>query len=189
LTIEPVTAFDQNLWRRLEAYRIGPPDASLTFAVRLARENRWPIEYAERAIDEYKRFCYLAKTAGHEVTPSDAVDQVWHLHLTYSRDYWQAFCPDVLQAELHHGPTAGGQVERTRYYDQYAATLNSYEKAFGEPPPKEIWRDANRRFNIDPLGFRVNPRDAIVFSRPCAGLVAIFIAISALAVGWFLGGS
>ncbi len=43
--------------------------------------------------DEYRRFAFLAATAGHPVTPSDAVDQAWHLHLTYSRDYWDRFCP------------------------------------------------------------------------------------------------
>lgn len=79
------------LWQRIAAHRIGPADASFTFAARLARENRWSLADAENVIEEYRRFCYLAMTAGHEVTPSDAVDQAWHLHLTYSRDYWEVF--------------------------------------------------------------------------------------------------
>jgi hypothetical protein len=79
------------LWRELERYEIGPTDAALTFAARLARKNRWNAGFAERVIGEYKRFCFLAVTAGHEVTPSDAVDQAWHLHLTYSRDCWERF--------------------------------------------------------------------------------------------------
>lgn len=102
-------AFTTALWQRLAAHDIGPAEASLSFAARLARENRWREAHADAVIHEYKRFCYLACTAGHEVTPSDAVDQVWHLHLTYSRDYWEVFCPEVLQADLHHGPTAGGK--------------------------------------------------------------------------------
>jgi hypothetical protein len=32
----------------------------------------------------------------HIVTPSEQVDQVWHLHLTYTRSYWDEFCPNVL---------------------------------------------------------------------------------------------
>ncbi|MEX0341782.1 MAG: hypothetical protein AB3N06_04280 [Erythrobacter sp.] len=160
-----MSATSTDLWQRLAAYEIGPADAALSFTQRLARENRWSSEHATRVVREYKRFCYLAKTAGHEVTPSDSVDQAWHLHLTYSRDYWHRFCPEVLGADLHHGPTAGGQVERTRYYDQYAATLKSYEEAFGEAPPPDIWPDANRRFNIDPRSFRVNPRDVFVVPR------------------------
>ena len=150
---------------RLFAYRIGPEDAAFSFSERLSRENRWTADFASRVIREYLRFCYLAVTQGRDVTPSDAVDQVWHLHLTYSRDYWQRFCPEVLGMELHHGPTAGGQVERARYYEQYAQTLALYEDAFGEPPPPDIWSSAARRFGVDPFAFRVNPKDTFVFPR------------------------
>ena len=86
-----------------------------------------------------KRFCFLAATVDHQVTPSDAIDQAWHLHLTYSRDYWERFCPAVLGRPLHHGPTAGGSAEQHRYFEQYAATLKSYEQAFGAPPPADLW--------------------------------------------------
>ena len=184
-----MSAIATDLWQRLAAYEIGPPDASLTFAARLARENRWSAAFTERVIREYKRFCWLAVMAGHEVTPSDAVDQAWHLHLTYSRDYWERFCPDVLGTPLHHGPTAGGQVERTRYYDQYARTLQSYEEHFGAVPPADIWAPAARRFGVDPLSFRVNPRDVVVLGR--TGVVAaIAIAGMLLMAGALvLGGS
>ncbi|MEK6230809.1 MAG: hypothetical protein N2A42_03075 [Luteolibacter sp.] len=33
---------------------------------------------------EYKRFVALAMLAGHPVTPSEEVDQAWHLHLVYT---------------------------------------------------------------------------------------------------------
>ena len=182
-----MSALSSDLWQRLAAYEIGPADATFSFAQRLSRENRWSDEFSSRVIREYKRFCYLAITAGHEVTPSDAVDQAWHLHLTYSRDYWQRFCPEVLQADLHHGPTAGGKVERTRYYGQYAATLKSYEDAFGEAPPADIWPDAQRRFGVDPLSFRVNPRDVVVLPRRLARALA-FGAIGLAALAIVLGG-
>ncbi|QYJ06309.1 glycine-rich domain-containing protein [Qipengyuania flava] len=183
-----MTAHSSDLWQRLAAYEIGPADAAFSFTQRLSRENRWSDAFTERVLREYKRFCYLAKTAGHPVTPSDAVDQAWHLHLTYSRDYWERFCPEVLEADFHHGPTAGGKVERARYYDQYAATLKSYEDAFGEAPPEDIWPDAQRRFGADPLSFRVNPRDVVVMPRRLAGALAIgAIVLAAAAVllgGW-----
>lgn len=171
------------LWQRIADYAIGPADASLTFAARLARENRWSLAHAERVIGEYKRFCYLAMTAGHEVTPSDAVDQAWHLHLTYTRDYWQTFCPDVLGAELHHGPTRGGPGERERFYGQYAATLAAYEAVFGAPPPSDIWPAASRRFSVDPQGFRVNFSDGIFIPRR----VALALGLLAVAAGWLAG--
>lgn len=177
---------DSDLWERLSAHTIGPAHAAFSFTARLARENRWTPDYVERVVTEYKRFCYLACTAGHEVTPSDAVDQVWHLHLTYSRDYWGEFCPEVLGTDLHHGPTAGGEVERTRYYDQYAQTFASYEAAFGEPPPADIWPSAGRRFGKDPLGFRVNPSDVMVLDRRTAllgalGWIVLGVAITLIA--------
>jgi hypothetical protein len=172
-------AADHPLWRALQGYRVGPADAELSFLARLARENGWTASFAERVFEEYLRFCFLAVTAGHEVTPSDEVDQAWHLHLTYSRDYWQRFCPEVLGASLHHGPTAGGSRERARYFEQYARTLQSYEAAFGTPPA-DVWPDARRRFLEDPKARRVHPRDGIVISRWTARIVLLLVA--ALAV-------
>jgi hypothetical protein len=174
---------DDPLWHRIAAHRIGPDDASLTFAARLARENRWSLPHAEAVIGEYNRFCYLAITAGHEVTPSDAVDQAWHLHLTYSRDYWQVFCPQVLGADLHHGPTRGGSPERARFYQQYAATLAAYEATFGAAPPANIWPAARRRFSVDPKGVCVNFYDGIFLKRR----VALALGLLAFVGGWLAG--
>lgn len=171
----------------VEAYEIGPPDAALTFSARLARENRWAPDFAERVIAEYKRFCFLAVTAGHEVTPSDAVDQAWHLHLTYSRDYWERFCPDVLGTPLHHGPTAGGSAEGDRYFEQYARTLKSYETAFGHLPPADIWPDARTRFLEGPRAVRVHPREVILLPRRRAMICGVGLAALLLAIGWLLG--
>lgn len=177
-----MSALETPLWQRLDGYQIGPADAAFTFAQRLARENRWSEDYANRVIHEYKRFAWLACEAGHEVTPSDAVDQAWHLHLTFTRDYWDRFCPEVLGMPLHHGPTAGGTAERTRYYDQYAQTLASYQAHFGEPAPFDIWPDARRRFIVDPRAVRVNPADALIVPRPIAYGFAAAIAIAFLAL-------
>jgi len=167
------------LWHRLEAYCIGPDDAEFTFQQRLARENGWSEGHASRVVAEYRRFCYLAVRSGQPVTPSDAVDQAWHLHLTYSRDYWERFCPDVLRTRLHHGPTAGGQAERDRYYRQYAETLAIYEQTFGASPG-DIWPDANRRLYLDPLARRVHPRDYWIVSRRFGIAVMIFVPIAAI---------
>lgn len=38
------------LWERIADHHIGPPDASLTFVARLARENRWDAAHAEAVI-------------------------------------------------------------------------------------------------------------------------------------------
>lgn len=179
-TIRPA-ALDHPLWVALLNYSIGPDDAALSFAARLARENGWSEAEAERVIGEYKRFCFLAVTAGHEVTPSDAVDQAWHLHLTYSRDYWERFCPDVLGRPLHHGPTAGGAGEGHRYFEQYARTLHSYERIFGESAPDDLWPDARRRLVEDPKARRVHPRDGFFVTWRQAWLILGAAALAAIA--------
>ena len=183
----PATATDTELWQRLAEYSIGPKDVALDFPGRLARENRWGRAFTDRVIGEYKRFCYLAVAGDEEVTPSDAVDQVWHLHLTYSREYWDEFCPNVLGAELHHGPTAGGAREKSRFYDQYAATLAAYEEAFGEAPPADIWPDAKRRFVRDPRAFRVNPNDGMVLDQRHAILGAVAWVALGMGIAAILG--
>lgn len=163
---------DQLLWSSLSQYNIGPAGAAFGFADRLARENGWRRAHADRVIEEYRRFCFLAVTEGHPVTPSDAVDQAWHLHLTYTRDYWERFCPEVLGRPLHHGPTEGGRSEQDRYYTQYAGTLKSYEAAFG-PAPADIWPSAARRLIDDPRARRVHPRDVFILPKATAWLLAL----------------
>ena len=85
---EQATCLSDPLWARIKGFALDDPASSLPFSQRLARENGWSRHFACRAIEEYKRFCYLAMTAGHSVSPSDAVDQAWHLHLLYTRSYW-----------------------------------------------------------------------------------------------------
>ena len=137
---------DAALWERIRSFEFDDPDASLTFSGRLARENGWDLEFALRAIEEYKRFMFLLCVAGHPCTPSDEVDQVWHLHLVYTRSYWQDFCPNVLQREIHHGPTLGGEEEQGKFNDWYARTKTTYAERFRHEPPRELWPDSKTRF-------------------------------------------
>ena len=174
------------VWQRLYCYQIGPDDAALGFAARLARENGWSAGHAARVIDEYRKFVFLAVTGERDVTPSDAVDQVWHLHLTYTRDYWEHFCPEVLGKQLHHGPTAGGDTERGRFFRQYADTLKRYEAVFG-PAPADIWPSAHQRLIEDPRARRVHPRDTIMISRKAvrrAMVALLVVAAIALLLWW-----
>ena len=131
--------FDRDLWARLETMEIDPPDAATRFRHRLKQYNTWTDEFAARVTKEYRRFLYLAARAGHPVTPSDTVDQAWHLHLIYTRHYWEELCGRILELQLHHEPSAGGTVESNRFERQYEQTIASYKAAFGEAPPADIW--------------------------------------------------
>lgn len=135
----------QALWQRLQAHRFEDAALGLDLTRRLAREQGWSLADARAAVEEYRRFCLLACLSGTPVTPSEAVDQVWHLHLTYSRDYWERWCGQALQRPLHHDPTPGGADAGRTYVRQYADTLALYELCFG-PPPSRWWPATHERF-------------------------------------------
>ncbi|PWJ21028.1 hypothetical protein [Jannaschia seohaensis] len=72
--------------------------------------------------------------------PSKAVDAVWHLHLTHTRDHWQRFVPQALGGrDVHHEPGAPAG-----HSADYSDTLRRYEREFGEGPPKGIWARSGR---------------------------------------------
>jgi hypothetical protein len=136
---------ESELWQRINTFALDDVNSSLPFSARLARENGWWRNYACRVVGEYKRFCFLAVTAKHSVTPSGDVDQAWHLHLLYTRSYWDGFCAHALGRPLHHGPTRGGVEETDKFREWYELTLASYERIFGKPPP-DIWPSVEARF-------------------------------------------
>jgi hypothetical protein len=140
-------SLEPQLWEKIQAFELDDPDAALTFSERLARENAWTIDYALRSIDEYKKFMYLICITDHPLTPSDQVDQVWHLHLLYTQSYWIRFCEGVLKRTIHHGPTKGGVNEQEKFYDWYEKTKQLYRLTFQENPPKDIWPLSSDRFN------------------------------------------
>lgn len=128
-------AAQQALWQRLQAYRFGEDDDALpVFVRRVAKDAGVSPAVAAQAIEEYRRFCFLACSGGEDATPSALIDQVWHTHLTDTREYWQRFCPQVLQTTLHHRPGRGDAADAARHAAQYRTTLARYRCYFGEPP-------------------------------------------------------
>lgn len=154
------------LYKRIQAFALDRPDSQLSFSQRLAKDNGWSSGYTQRAIEEYKKFIFLAVAAGHPVTPSDQIDQVWHLHLTYTRLYWQEFCPKILQTTLHHEPTRGGSSEQLKFGSWYSKTLESYEQFFGHIPPIDIWPKPKDRFGRDLHFIWINSQQSWVLSKP-----------------------
>jgi len=138
----------QQLYQRICAYELDDPSHEIGFLAHLMRANGWSRPFALGAIEEYRKFVFLALVADHPVTPSDQVDQVWHLHLLFSDAYWNDFCPRVLGRPLHHHPTKGGQEERDRFHGLYRATISSYRQHFGEPPA-DLWPPVDVRFGRD----------------------------------------
>ena len=138
----------QQLYQRISDYELDDPSDEFGFLAHLMCANGWNHQFALRAIEEYRKFVFLALVADHPVTPSDQVDQVWHLHLLCSEAYWNDFCSGVLGRPLHHQPTRGGKAERERFHEQYRATIDSYRQHFGEPPA-DLWPPVDVRFGRD----------------------------------------
>src|SRR5687767_8480368 len=162
------------LWQRIQAYALDDPMSARPFSLRLAAENGWKPGFTQRAIEEYRRFAFLAAAAGHPVSPSDAVDQVWHLHLIYTRSYWDEFCAGVLGRPLHHHPSLGGPEESAKFARWYAQTLDSYRRLFGEDPPADLWpppgtpHAEHRR--VDPRQAWVVPKAGVLVKALAAAL-------------------
>jgi hypothetical protein len=153
----------RELWRRIEQHDF-ESDTPLNFTGRLARDHGWSFEDARAAVEAYRRFCFLAIISPTPVTPSDIVDEVWHQHLIYSRDYWTIWCGERLRAPLHHDPTPGGAEAQMTYRAQYAETLALHERVFGPPSPK-LWPATHLRFGR--LRYQITDRSrSLVIPEP-----------------------
>lgn len=100
------------------------------------KKTGYKLTDAKALLEEYRRFVYLCVIAPGQMRPSSYVDEVWHIHLTVTQDYWDRFCPDVLGRKLHHIP--GGPAPKDD--PQFEETLALYEAEFGVTPLERYWR-------------------------------------------------
>jgi hypothetical protein len=173
------------LWTKLASFEINEEDATFTFENRLARENGWSRTYSERVMAEYRKFLFLCATAGHPCSPSEPVDEAWHLHMIYTRSYWERLTP-ILPSPLHHHPSKGGTKESAKFEDWYARTLDSYRVHFGEEPPPDIWPPIGQQLKkhtipIDTRYHLVIPRRVLRKTAFAAVGASVFLLA---AVGW-----
>lgn len=176
----------QALWQRIRAHPFEQPAQPRDFLRCLAREQGWSLTDARAAIEEYRRFCCLQTLCTQPLSPSAAVDQVWHLHLTWSIDYWQRWCPQVLQRPLHHQPATGAE-PAGQFLEQYARTLAFYEQVFGSPPLR-WWPATSRQLRQAAHPRWVDPAKAWIIAKPDwtrwrARLSSPRLALSLLALG------
>lgn len=126
------------LWQKINSFPIDDP----AFTRKLSKENNWDTAFTERAIREYKRFVYLCCTLPNGASPPPVVDEVWHLHILYSKNYWEEFCDKTLGRKLHHHPSRGGPEEKERHIAWLKDTIENYRLIFEEEPPEDIWNAA-----------------------------------------------
>ncbi|MBW8682952.1 hypothetical protein [Chitinophaga rhizophila] len=127
------------LWTKIQAFSFDNGTAVNTFAKKLAAEQQWTPDFTRRAIEEYKKFMLLCCISPTGAAPSNVVDEVWHLHLTYTQSYWTDFCKNTLGRDVHHYPSDGGTSEDYRHLAWYKRTRQLYRNIFETTPPEDIW--------------------------------------------------
>jgi uncharacterized protein (TIGR04222 family) len=105
----------------------------------LAAKQNWSPGFTAQVVEEYRKFLFLCCISPNGASPSQAVDEAWHLHLTYTKSYWTDLCKNTLSINIHHHPSQGGDEEDHKHREWYAETLQFYESVFGSPPPDDIW--------------------------------------------------
>lgn len=168
---------DPELWNRIQAYNLDQPAVSLPFSARLAHENEWTLEFSLQAIEEYKKLIYLICVSDDMLTPSQEVDEVWHLHLVYTRAYWDDFCAGTLGRDIHHNPTEGGANEDTQFLHAYQRTRQRYTEEFGAEPPADLWPSAAVRF-----GAAMQQGSSTILGIEVAHILAGLLLLLALAL-------
>ena len=125
-----------DLWNRIATYPLPADSGGRSFEEQLRADQKIRPETARRGIEEYRRFLYLSALNEGRTVPSKAVDAVWHLHLSHTRDYWDRFVPEVLEGRpIHHTPGTP-----TGHRADYTRTQSRYLAEFGQLPPKGIWQ-------------------------------------------------
>lgn len=140
------------LWQKIDTFPLDDP----AFTQKLAKENNWTPHFTARAISEYKRFIYLCCILPNGASPPPVVDEVWHLHILYTVNYWEEFCDKTLGRKLHHHPSRGGSEEKERHVNWLQDTIKNYRFIFEEEPPTDIWGTAIPDFNITPAPHKKN---------------------------------
>jgi len=171
-TVTPaISAEHQEVWRQLQGFVFDDPGAPYPFSLRLAKRQKWTHEFALRVIEEYRKFLFLLKAAGHMVTPSTIVDEAWHLHLIYSYSYWELLCVRIFKEPIHHHPGNGSDEDQEKFAAIYERTLEDYQRFFGEPPV-DIWGKPNpavdwrKILSNLPVGKRLKSSLMALFPRP-----------------------
>ena len=66
------------------------------------------------------------------------------MHLIYTQNYWEEFCPNILKKKLHHDPSKGGFAEKDKHHHWFSDTLKNYRDIFNQDAPEDIWSNENK---------------------------------------------
>lgn len=120
------------LWEKIQKFDLDDSEGEYNFTMRLSSENGWTLWFTKQAIDEYKKFMYLAATVGKMVSPSEIIDVVWHQHLIFTQSY-SDFC-QLLGRRIEHIPSTHNKEEKFLFASAKNRTKEEYESVFGNQP-------------------------------------------------------
>lgn len=155
------------LWHEIEKFDFDFPLSEYSFSTRLAYENYWTEAFTKKAIEEYKKFMFLAATSGVMVSPSEIVDIVWHQHLIFTESY-SDFCK-ILGKQINHIPSTHKKEENEIFSLARKRTKELYEQNFGEQP-KEFWEHSSIDQIFDLKASKYNFQLSLIY-----GVLGIFI--------------
>lgn len=170
----------KELWDNIQTFPIDDPASAFPFSKKLQKENNWTSAFTTAAIEEYRRFIFLCCILPDGASPPDTVDKVWHLHLTYTNNYWIEFCQKTLHKDIHHFPAKGGSDEQVKHANWYQQTLQQYADVFGTKPPASIWPAGSKGSNkiileiYDPGFFKKTVFGFVAFSTLIVAGLNIF---------------
>jgi len=93
----------------------------------------WPKKNADKCIQQYKNFLFLLKKYGNtqQLTPSEDLDEVWHLHILNTKQYRQD-CDNIFGKFLDHDPIYPTQKSLSETSkNTFQITQDLYRKEFG----------------------------------------------------------
>lgn len=123
------------------------------FLDNLMNEQLIDVYTANKWLLEYRKYLVLAYLSDTSISPSEQVDQVWHLHMTYTQHY-RATCQTLVEREFKHTPSLGGSAEGKKYENVYDETLSFYKEIFLVDPPSDVWETPQQRFEMKNFEYR-----------------------------------
>lgn len=108
---------------------------------------------ANKWLLEYRKYLVLAYLTDQMISPSEQVDQVWHLHMTYTQHY-RATYQTLIERDFKHSPSAGGSSEGKKFQNIYGDTLDFYKAVFLMDAPTDVWESVKQRFEMKNFEFR-----------------------------------
>lgn len=128
-TCDDVFRIDQDLLDKIDALDLECIKVKLVFP---EEGDGWSRKLVDEVEVLYKRFLYMAATAGEAVFPTRQIDKFWHAHILDTQKYAED-CQKIFGRFFHHFPYSGmrGPDDKAKLNRGFRQTCNRYQALFG----------------------------------------------------------